>query len=248
MNGAIAFALNGRRVLADPSGALWLADEAMLIVADLHLEKGSAFAGKGIALPPYDTRATLARLELVVAGYQPRTVVCLGDSFHDCAGPARLVPDERIALRRLTGSCDWLWLAGNHDPVPPRDLGGRSAVELDLGDLALRHEPLAGPAAGEIAGHLHPKASVLASGRRLSRRCFLTDGCRVILPAFGAFTGGLDVLDAAFDGLMQPAFHALLLGERKLHAVSARRLHADMSRGGGAVHATLRGALGRPTF
>ncbi|MGA7790953.1 MAG: ligase-associated DNA damage response endonuclease PdeM, partial [Xanthobacteraceae bacterium] len=148
---------------ADPAGALYWPDEGLLIVADLHLEKGSAFAARGVLFPPYDTAATLARLARLVERYMPRTVVALGDSFHDGGGPARMPEISRAALKALQRGRDWVWIAGNHDPDPAENIGGRFAQVLALGALTLRHEPSAQPADGEIAGHLHPLA-------RLARR------------------------------------------------------------------------------
>jgi len=211
-----------------PEGAAWLADERLLVVADLHLEKGSAFASRGIALPPYDTRATLARLEALVERLRPQTLVALGDSFHDGEAEHRMDEEDAARLSRLSRSLDWIWIAGNHDPVPPRAFGGVVMEELRAGPLTLRHEPRAAPATGEIAGHLHPCAAVRVRGRRLRRRCFASDGTRMIMPAFGAYAGGLNVLDTAYDDLLPGFdFHAWMMGARTVIPVSARRLEAD---------------------
>lgn len=211
-----------------PEGAAWLAEERLLVVADLHLEKGSAFAARGIVLPPYDTRATLARLEALIAKLKPQTLVALGDSFHDGEAEHRMDSDDAVRLSRLSRSLDWVWIAGNHDPVPPRAFGGVVREELRVGSLTFRHEPLAAPATGEIAGHLHPCAAVRVRGRRLRRRCFASDGTRMIMPAFGAYAGGLNVLDAAYEGLLPGIdFHAWMMGARTVVPVLASRLEAD---------------------
>jgi hypothetical protein len=216
--------VNGARLEPDPGGALYWPEGATLVVADLHLEKGSAYAARGALLPPYDSRATLERLEDAIRRHRPERVLCLGDSFHDAGARERLGEAEVAVIRRLSGSVDWLWVIGNHDPAPPADLGGQVALEVRLGPLTLRHEPRPGAAAGEVAGHLHPKAAVVVRGRRLARRCFATDGVRLVLPAFGAYAGGLDVLDAAFRPLFPGAFDALLLGSNKLYRFPHRRL------------------------
>ncbi len=211
-----------------PEGAGWLAQERLLVVADLHLEKGSAFAARGIALPPYDTRATIGRLEALIARLKPQTLVALGDSFHDGEAEHRMDDEDAARLARLSRSLDWVWIAGNHDPEPPRAFGGVVKEELRLGALTFRHVPLPAPQTGEIAGHLHPCAAVRVRGRRLRRRCFASDGTRMIMPAFGAYAGGLNVLDNAYDGLLPGFdFHAWMIGARAVVPVSASRLEAD---------------------
>jgi DNA ligase-associated metallophosphoesterase len=131
--------LNGTALLADPSGALIWPDEHTLVVADLHLEKGSGFAARGVMLPPYDTRATLDRLESVLRRVRPKRVVCLGDSFHDSAAGGRIAADDAERLRRLAAAHEWIWVAGNHDPVPPVPCGTIVAADLALGRLIFRH-------------------------------------------------------------------------------------------------------------
>ncbi len=204
--------LNGARLLAEPSGALWWQDEGTLVVADLHLEKGSGFAADGTLLPPYDTIATLERL---AASIRPdlRRVVCLGDSFHDSRGPERLAEPDRARLKALTNSCDWIWIEGNHDPDLPQGLGGRIVKgALEVGPLVFRHIAAARPARGEISGHYHPKAGVTLRGRRFAGPCFIHDANRLVMPAFGAYTGGLDCaapeLRALFPGAMSIALIA----------------------------------------
>lgn len=209
----------------DCSGALYWAAERMLIVADLHLEKGSAYASRGQMLPPYDTHATLNRLEDACARLKPARIVALGDSFHDRGAEARLDDDARTRLKRLVAAVQrWTWILGNHDPEPPGDLGGEVTEEIHLGPLVLRHEPKKRPSAGEIAGHLHPAARLALRGRSIRTRCFVSDGERLVMPAFGAYTGGLDIFDPALRTLFAPQFHAWMLGETAVHAVSSRRL------------------------
>lgn len=218
----------GAALVADPLGALYEPASGALIVADLHLEKGSFFARRGQMLPPYDTATTLGRLARLVAAYQPRVVIALGDSFHDDGGPARMHAADRAAVAELQRGRDWIWIAGNHDPAPPAGLGGEAQATFVLGALTLRHEPTAGAAPGELAGHLHPVAKVTARGRSLRRRCFATDGARVVLPAFGAYAGGLNVRDQAFAGLFPgDAFTAWMLGDAGVYAFASRGLRPD---------------------
>src|SRR5262245_35548690 len=149
----------GSDLTADCAGALYWAEEGLLVVADLHLEKGSSFARRGTLLPPYDTTETLARLARLIAGYAPRTVVALGDNFHDGGGPARLSAPDRASLVALQRGRDWVWIAGNHDPAPA-GIGGTFATTLSVGTLTFRHEPSRDAPDGEIAGHLHPVARI----------------------------------------------------------------------------------------
>lgn len=220
----IAFAAAVLRL--DPAGAVWWPAHRMLVVADLHLEKGSAFARRGALLPPYDTRATLARIEALVARHRPATVVSLGDGFHDRRAGEALEPDARARIRALTGAVEWLWVAGNHDPEPPPGLGGRAVAALERDGILLRHAPQ-GSGAAELAGHLHPKARLAGSRRRLSRPCFAADGRLLLLPALGAYAGGLDVLDPAISGLFPTGFDAFLLGEARVFRVPHHRLERE---------------------
>ena len=221
-------AIAGATLVADPAGALYWPDERLLAVADLHLEKGSAFAARGVLLPPYDTTATLARLAKLIEHYGPARVVALGDSFHDGGGPARMPEISRAALATLQRGRDWLWLAGNHDPDPPQGVGGRVATELAIGPLTFRHEPSPHGADGEIAGHLHPSARVAQRGRGVARRCFAADAKRMVMPAFGAYAGGLNVRDRAFVALFGAlSFTAHLLGVGRLYAIPAARCLSD---------------------
>ncbi len=209
--GGIPLRLNGADLVAEPSGALWWPVMGTLIVADLHLEKGSSFAARGVLLPPYDKRETLDRLAAAIDRPGLRRVVCLGDSFHDDGAAVRLGDGDERRLAGLISACEWVWVAGNHDPHPQRSLGGRIvAEELRLGPLAFRHIAAAAPL-GEVSGHYHPKASLQWRGRRLAGRCFVHDERRLILPAFGAYAGGLDVRDPALRRLFatDPAVHLI---------------------------------------
>jgi DNA ligase-associated metallophosphoesterase len=213
-------------LVADPAGILYWPQEGALIVADLHLEKGSSFAKRGVLLPPYDTAATLARLALLIARYEPRCVIALGDSFHDGGGPDRLAAADRTQLRALQAHRDWIWITGNHDPEPASNIGGSFGGALAIGALTFRHLPSG--IDGEICGHLHPVARVSHRGRAVSRRCFATDGVRMVMPAFGAYTGGLNIRDAAFaDVFGTLAFTAHMLGDQRLYAFPARHCMAD---------------------
>ena len=213
---------------ADHAGALYWPDEKLLVVADLHFEKGSAFAARGVLLPPYDTAATLARLVSLIERYMPRVVIALGDSFHDDGGPVRMDEISRATLKALQRGRDWIWIAGNHDPDPAVNIGGRFADVLALGPLTFRHEPSPRPSDGEIAGHLHPLARIAQRGRAVSRRCFASDGRRLVMPAFGAYAGGLNVRDRAIVSVFGAlAFTAHMLGERRLYAVPAARCLSD---------------------
>jgi DNA ligase-associated metallophosphoesterase len=220
--------LAGVTLVADPAGAIYWPDEKLLAVADLHLEKGSAFAARGVLLPPYDTAATLARLARLIERYSPSLVIALGDSFHDGGGPSRLSDASRGALTALQRGRDWVWMAGNHDPDPAENIGGRFADVLALGVLTFRHEPSPRQSDGEIAGHLHPLARIARRGRAVSRRCFACDGRRLVMPAFGAYAGGLNVRDRAIVSLFGAlSFTAHMLGEGRLYAVPAARCLSD---------------------
>src|SRR3954454_19161149 len=210
--------------VADLSGALFWQEQRLLVVSDLHLEKGSSFAARGVLLPPYDTVATLGRLAAVIARHDPRMVIALGDSFHDRDAHERLSAPDREALSALQVRRDWVWISGNHDPALPSNLGGVVASEVAIGPIAFRHEPTG--AAGEIAGHLHPKARVSTRGRSVERRCFACDGERAVMPAFGAYAGGLNIRDAAFARIFQTlTFLAHVLGDVRLHTIAASRCH-----------------------
>jgi DNA ligase-associated metallophosphoesterase len=209
---------------ADVAGALFWKEQRLLIVSDLHLEKGSSYARRGVLLPPYDTLATLSRLTAVIARHDPRMVIALGDSFHDRDAHERLSTSNREMLAAMQMRRDWIWISGNHDPALPPDLGGTVANEVAIGPIVFRHEPTG--AVGEIAGHLHPKARVPTRGRSMERRCFACDGERAVMPAFGAYAGGLSIRDAAFAKIFgAPGFMAHVLGDNRVHAIAASRCY-----------------------
>ena len=227
VHASCVLAVAGAEMVADPAGVLYWPEQGLLAVADLHLEKGSSFARRGVLLPPYDTAATLARLSERIARYAPRMVVALGDSFHDGGGPSRLADTDRASLTAMQRGRDWIWIMGNHDPEPAENIGGRFLNTLSVGTLTFRHEPTE-TGKGEIAGHLHPVARVARRGRAVSRRCFATDATRTVMPAFGAYTGGLNVRDRAFTNVFTTlAFTAHMLGERRLYAIAARQCLPD---------------------
>ncbi|MFZ5670806.1 MAG: ligase-associated DNA damage response endonuclease PdeM [Pseudomonadota bacterium] len=225
--GGLAVAVNGEAAVLRASGALLLPAHGALVVADLHFEKGSAYAARGQLLPPYDTRETLSRLEREIADAAPALLVFLGDSFHDGAAEDRLDAEDAARLAALASGRRLAWVVGNHDADGPRALPGEVADELALGGLVLRHEPRAGRRPGEVAGHLHPAARVAGRGGRVRRRCFVTDGERLVLPAFGAYAGGLNVRDAAFSGLFAGPPLAAVLGAGRVHPIGWRSLVAD---------------------
>ena len=218
----------GESFVADASGALYFEAESLIVVADLHLEKGSSYARRRVLLPPYDTAATLAHLARVIGRYTPRRVIALGDSFHDRDAAARMGEEDRAALRALQAGRDWIWIAGNHDPAPPTLLAGEAQDEIRLGPITFRHEPRAGAAQGEIAGHLHPVARVVTTRGSLRRRCFASDGERCVMPAFGAYAGGLNLRDIAFAPLFpNGAPRAHVLGRDRVYVVGHAQCHAD---------------------
>lgn len=230
--------IHGARLIADLSGALYWPAADAIIVADLHFEKGSAYAARGVALPPYDTAATLSRLEAVLAAYRPQKLISLGDTFHDDLWATRMSEKDHAQLLAVLAGLQVKWVTGNHDPTPPKGLPGEAAEAFHMthdGALVMRHEPLArhdaGFEAGELAGHLHPCGKIRQRGRSLRRRCFIADETRAILPAFGALTGSLNVRDAAFDGLFEGrSYEVVLLGQEQMAAVSANRLLPDRPR------------------
>jgi len=214
--------LAGAGLVVDPAGVIYWPSERILAVADLHFEKASSFARYGAFLPPYDTTATLARLCEIIMRYRPRTVIALGDSFHDGDGPQRLGETDRHVINTLQNGRDWIWIAGNHDPDPAIGIGGVFTPELRLGGLTFRHEPTG--QSGEIAGHLHPMARVIAGGRAIRRKCFAIGNERMVMPAFGALTGGLSVRAPAFVTVFGAlTFRAHMLGTTRLYAVDASR-------------------------
>lgn len=210
------------------AGALYWEAEGTLIVADLHLEKGAAFAARGMLLPPYDTRTTLYRLASLVLNLAPRRVIALGDSFHRSRLAETLSPSDRDDLAALQSGRDWYWLLGNHDPELPASIGGTVCAALSIGGITLRHEPSAAPSTPEIAGHLHPVARIARSGMGIRRKCFATDGRRLVMPAFGAYAGGLNVLDRAFSPLFDwHRLEAWMTGRSDVYPFGAAQLIPD---------------------
>ncbi|MEM9740226.1 MAG: ligase-associated DNA damage response endonuclease PdeM [Pseudomonadota bacterium] len=224
-NDTIEIQIAGERVTPLCEGALWWADQEMLVVSDLHLEKGSSYAARGQLLPPYDTETTLNQVEALCQTFRPQIVLSLGDSFHDRGAEIRLPEAATVRIQALTDAHDWVWVEGNHDPDPPKHLGGRAMKTLKLGALTFRHEPEG--QTGEVAGHLHPAAKVRARGRSVRRRCFATDGERLVLPAMGAFTGGLNVRSGAFSKVFPDGFMAFVLGAGRIFALREKQLIPD---------------------
>jgi uncharacterized protein len=183
----------GHDLRALPEGALYWPARRALLVADLHFEKASWFAARGQMLPPYDSLATLAQVEALVARTGARELWCLGDSFHDSAGCERLAPEARARLTALTGALAWTWITGNHDAVLVDHCGGQVVEEAEVDGLVLRHEADPRDPRPELSGHFHPKLRLRLRGRQVARRCFVATTTKLILPAFGTLTGGLDV-------------------------------------------------------
>lgn len=199
----------GAAVEALPEGALWIEAARALAVSDLHLGRAERIARReGRLTPPYEARETLARLDALVARLKPRTVICLGDSFDDDRAVAALGSVEREMLAVMAAGRRWLWIAGNHDPAPV-GLGGESRAEAEVAGLVFRHEAVAG-AVAEVSGHYHPKVRLRGPGRP----AFLTDAAKIIMPAFGAYTGGLDAADPAFDAILGLDALALITGRK----------------------------------
>ena len=221
-------ALCGKQLIADNSGALYWPGERTLLVADLHLEKGSAYAERGTMLPPYDTRQTLMRLAEVIDRYEPACVIALGDSVHDVGAARRMAAEDRQILHIMQEDREWIWLTGNHDPDISPSLGGQVRSELVLGGIALRHQPSSSCVTHEIAGHMHPAARLSMYGYSIRRPCFVGNGRRLVMPAFGAFAGGLNVLDDAFQPLFGNGGLAVwMLGQEGLYPVATRFLSGD---------------------
>lgn len=215
----------GVEAVCEPSGALWLPERRLLVVSDLHLEKGAAFARRRQFLPPYDTAATLALLEHAVARRDPEIVISLGDSFHDRIGSAHLPLPFRQRLSALSRGRQWIWISGNHDPDGVEGLEGDVVEDMSFAGLTFRHEPGNGKAPGEIAGHLHPAAAVTRREKTVRRPCFASDGERLIMPSFGVLTGGLDLRHKAFTGLFDKArLSAHLMNAGRIYSVPYGRL------------------------
>ena len=217
MSGEGATLKLGRRTLvARASGALWWPPERLLAFADLHLENGSSYAPHGALLPPYDTRDTLLRMTAEIERLDPAIVVCLGDSFHDLGGWARMHREDAALLAALAHRRRWVWIAGNHDAALPSSLPGEAAPAFDRDSIVLRHQADGGTPEAEISGHFHPKVSVHARGKVVVRRAFLEDGRRLVMPAFGAYAGGLDAGDPALRALFPRGFLAHVLGRSRV--------------------------------
>jgi DNA ligase-associated metallophosphoesterase len=225
--------LAGERLMLDPAGALVWPATGMLVVSDLHLEKGSAFARRGMLLPPWDTHVTLDRLAILLRRWSPRIVVTLGDSFHDDQGAARLPRGELARLNAMTEAHRFIWVQGNHDPSPPAGVGGDWVTEFATDPITFRHQADAKTTATEIVGHHHPKASIPARGGTVSRPCFVAGTQRVMMPAFGTYTGGLDVSNPAIAGLFPRGGRVFLLGKDRLFsfAIAARRGGSTLQEG-----------------
>ena len=224
----IAVELGSLALVLDASGVAYVPDENTLLVADLHFEKASSLARRGVYLPPYDTADTLRVLTALIMQYQPKRVICLGDSFHDVKGHERLGHAATQAIKALALGRNWVWISGNHDPKGKGTLPGEACNELDLRGVTLRHEPQFMDGTFEIAGHLHPCARIEQRGRSLRRRCFAANQNQMILPAFGALTGSLNVLDRAYCGMMRAKdAKAVMLGQTAAYAIKANRLLPD---------------------
>jgi DNA ligase-associated metallophosphoesterase len=219
--------LAGHTLLPVAAGALYWEAEDTLLVADLHLEKGAAFAARGMMLPPYDTRSTLRRLASCIDLFMPRRLVALGDSFHRSDLAGRLHEEDRDELMSLQQGREWYWILGNHDPDLPESIGGFICRSLTIGGVTLRHEPSFARSA-EIAGHLHPVARIARKGEVFRRKCFATDGHRLVMPAFGAYAGGLNLLNEAFSSLFRwHRLEAWLTGRTGVYPLQASLLLPD---------------------
>ena len=218
--GSEEITVRGVTAVCDPMGGLYLPETQMLVVSDLHLEKGAAFARRGMMLPPYDTIATLNILSAVINRYDPKVVVSLGDNFHDRKGSEHLPADLRALITSMARGRDWIWINGNHDPDGTVDLPGICSDELVYGGLVFRHEPSLISGKGEIAGHLHPAATVRRREKSVRRPCFASDGTRLVMPAFGVLAGGLDLRHQAMNGLFnRETLVAHLLGRDRIYSV-----------------------------
>ena len=225
MSAAAPVHMGGERLMLDPAGVLFWPSRRLLCASDLHLEKGSHFAAAGRGfVPPYDTRETLLRLRSALSRWRPARLVLLGDSFHDARGALRLGTEDGAMLRRLLDGVETLWVLGNHDPEPPEGMPGLCATEWRDGAFVFRHQAVPGAADGvEVSGHFHPKATVPTRAGGVTRPCFVADSRRLLLPAFGAYTGGLDAGDPAVSGLFPRGARLFLLGRYRLFSMPARR-------------------------
>jgi uncharacterized protein len=218
--------LGGVELRPDLSGALHVPELQALIISDLHLEQGTSLARRGIRVPPYDTRITIAALEEVIAAFAPQRLIFLGDSFHDGEGETRVEEELMARLHAISLGHECFWICGNHDPLPPKQLAGHAADHIALGPLILRHEPSRlGANDLEISGHLHPGCAVSQRGRRISGKCFIADERRLIMPAFGAYTGALSVFAEPYGGLFQrKETQVWMLGRQQLYKFPFNRL------------------------
>ena len=208
------FYLCNTRLIADISGALFWPEKQTVIFSDLHLEKGSWFAKQNVFLPPYDTLDTLNRVEKVINYFKPLRVISLGDSFHDDTWMERISKEQIAKILNLTNNYEWFWIQGNHDPSGVPSLGGINLNDYLDPPLTFRHEAKRGTTDGEVSGHFHPKAKIKLNRKSFSDRCFISDEKRVILPAFGSFTGGLNVMDKAISSFFRDDFKVFLLGSK----------------------------------
>lgn len=235
--GGVLLSVGGEPCLLRPSGALYLPQQQTLVASDLHLEKGSSFRRYGQLLPPFDSCATLDRLEAEILALLPERVVLLGDSFHDRGAVERLMAAEHARIAQLAQDRDWVWLEGNHDLQALAGaldrLPGRIVQSLMLGPLNLIHEPAPRsepmPQQGEIAGHLHPAVRMSRYGRSVRSPCFITDGHRLLLPAFGAFTGGLDISDPAIADLFHAPPLIVARGRDRVYPLASTAIRRDKS-------------------
>lgn len=213
------FRFSGHAVMFDASGAAFFPDLGLLAVSDLHLERGAAHARRGFMLPPYDTGRTLAALAEMVARYRPARVVSLGDNFHDRVGARDMPADARERISALAGSCEWVWINGNHDPDGVGGLPGAVHDVWNFEGLTFRHEPTRG-GEGEICGHLHPSAALHRPGKSVRRPCFAVDDKRLMLPAFATMRGGLDLRHRAFAGLFnRQKLNVHMLGPERVYSL-----------------------------
>jgi DNA ligase-associated metallophosphoesterase len=218
-----AFTYAAETLLADAAGVLYWPKHETLIVSDLHLEKGSASAARGFPAPPYDTRETLLALAALIEKYEPERVICLGDSFHDDDAEGRMAPEDQLLLAGLIENREWVWVAGNHDPAPGDGFGGTVTGRYELGPLVFIHQA-AHNDTHEVSGHFHPKAATLVKSTRLSGRCFVIDRGQLILPAFGTYTGGLDVLSPPMQEILTLDFSVALIGNERIVRFPRSRL------------------------
>jgi DNA ligase-associated metallophosphoesterase len=218
--------LGGMELRPDLSGALHVPEMNALIISDLHLEQGSSLARRGIRVPPFDTSITIAMLEQVIVRFAPQRLIFLGDSFHDDEGEARVESELMLRLQGLSKSYECFWICGNHDPSPPRNLAGHAADHILLGPITLRHEPARlRKDEFEICGHLHPGCAVTQRGRRVAGKCFVADERRLIMPAFGAYTGALSVFAKPYERLFKhDETKAWMIGQERIYQFPFSRL------------------------